>query len=52
MLRNTQVTFAGPDGKDNLVLHAEDDGGHDDSGEARLGYEGAVRHQEGEAEDD
>ena len=52
MVRNTQVTFAGPDGKDNFVLHAEDDGGHDDGREAGLGYEGAVGHEEGETEDD
>ena len=46
------LTFAGPDGQDHLVLHAEDDGGHDDGREAGLRYEGAVRHQESQAEED
>ena len=44
------LTFAGPDGHDDLVLHAEDDGRDDDRGQRRLGDEGAQRHQEGEAE--
>ena len=33
------------------MLHAEDDRGHDDSRQGRLGDEGAVGHQEGEADD-
>ena len=45
-------TFAGPDGQNHLVLQAEDDGGHDDGREAGLRYEGAVRHQESQAEND
>ena len=50
--QNIRLTFAGPDGQHHLVLHAEDDGGHDDGREAGLRYEGAVGHEEGEAEDD
>ena len=34
-----------------MVLHAEDDCGHDDGRQGRLGDEGAVGHQEGEADD-
>ena len=34
------------------MLHTEDDRGHDDSGQGGLGYEGAVGHEEGEADDD
>ena len=34
-----------------MVLHAEDDCGHDDGRQRRLGDEGAVGHQEGEADD-
>ena len=33
------------------MLHAENDRGHDDSRQGRLGDEGAVGHQEGEADD-
>ena len=33
------------------MLHAEDNRGHDDSRQGRLGDEGAVGHQEGEADD-
>ena len=44
------LTFAGPDGHDDLVLHAEDDGRDDDSGQGRLGDKGAVVHQVSEAE--
>ena len=35
-----------------MVLHTEDDRGHDHCGEGGLGYEGAVVHEEGEAEQD
>ena len=45
-------TFAGPDGPHHLVLQAEDDGGQDDGREAGPGDEGAVGHEEGEAEED
>ena len=46
------LTFAGPHGPDDVMLDAEDDGGHDDGRQCRLGDEGAVGHEEGEAEDD
>ena len=45
-------TFCAPDGSDDVVLHAEDNGGDDDRGEARLGDVSGGRHEEGEAEDD
>ena len=45
-------TFAGPDGPHHLVLQAEDDGGQDDGREAGPGDEGAVGHEEGQAEND
>ena len=47
-----RFTFAGPDGQNHLVLHAEDHGGQDHGREAGLRYEGAVRHQENQAEED
>ena len=45
------LTLAFPDGEDHLVLHAEDDRGHDHGGEGGLGDEGAVGHQDAEAEE-
>ena len=47
-----RLTFAGPDRSDDVVLHAEYDGGDDDGGQGGLGYEGCVGHEEGEAEED
>ena len=34
------------------MLHTEDDCSHDDGGQGGLGDEGAVRHEEGQADDD
>ena len=34
-----------------MMLDTEDDRGHDDGRQGRLGYEGAEWHQEGEADD-
>ena len=45
------LTFAGPHGSDHVMLHTEDDRGHDHGRQGRLGDEGAERHQEGEADD-
>lgn len=47
-----RLTFAGPDRSDDVVLHAEYDGGHDDGRKGRFRNEGAVRHEESETEDD
>ena len=54
MSHNTLVdlTFAGPHRSDDMVLHTEDDGRHDDSSQGGLGYEGTVGHEEGQTDND
>ena len=51
-LCSTILTLAAPHRLNNFVLHAKNNGGHDDGGQGRLGDEGALVHEEGEAEDD
>ena len=46
------LTLAVPDGFDDMMLHAEYNGGDDDGGQGGLGYEGGVGHEEGQAEED